>query len=158
MKNIMGFLIFVQISGISFTNAVAQGEAGKFGFGVSAQQPTVALTVALMGRYWMVCNIAFDVRFGFSTNDQNVFVIGGSLLKTLGGAEKVYSYFGGKLDIINEDKPGGDTTVSLGGILGAEYFVVSRFSVLGESQFLIEFNGGASVGTQTTLSVLFYLN
>jgi len=38
MKNIIGFLIFVQILGISFTNAEAKGRAGKFGFGVSAQQ------------------------------------------------------------------------------------------------------------------------
>ena len=154
MKNIIGFLIFVQILGISFTNAVAKGKAGKFGFGVSAQQPTMAL----MGRYWMARNLAVDARFGFESNARDIRVIGGSLLKTLGGAERVYSYFGGKLDIVNEGKGDkGDTTISVGGIFGAEYFVVSRFSFVGESQFLIGL-GDSSIRTHTTLSVLFYLN
>ncbi len=154
MKNIIGFLIFVQILGISFTNAVAKGRAGKYGFGVSAQQPTMAL----MGRYWLARNLAVDARFGFESNDRDIRVIGGSLLKTLGGAERVYYYFGGKIDIVNEDRGGnGDTTTSVGGIFGAEYFVVSRFSFVGESQLLIEL-GDSSIRTHTTLSVLFYLN
>lgn len=154
MKNIIGFLIFVQILGIFFTNAVAKGRAGKYGFGVSAQQPTMAL----MGRYWLARKLAVDARFGFESNDRDIRVIGGSLLKTLGGAERVYYYFGGKLDIVNEDQGGkGDTTTSVGGIFGAEYFVVSRFSFVGESQLLIEL-GDSSIRTHTTLSVVFYLN
>ena len=156
MKNIIGFLIFVQILGISFTNAVAKGRAGKYGFGVSAQQPTMAL----MGRFFLAGGLAVDGRFGFESNDRDIRVIGGSLLKTLGGAGKVYPYFGGKLDILNENKGGkngDDTTISLGGIFGAEYFVVSRFSFVGESQFLMEL-GDSSMRTQTTLSVVFYLN
>jgi len=113
-----------------------------------------------MGRFFLAGGLAVDGRFGFESNDRDIRVIGGSLLKTLGGAGKVYPYFGGKLDILNENKGGkngDDTTISLGGIFGAEYFVVSRFSFVGESQFLMEL-GDSSMRTQTTLSVVFYLN
>lgn len=137
-----------------FGETQAQGEPRKFGFGV-----TVDPGIILTGRYWIASDVAFDARFGLSTIGQDVFVVGGRLLKTFSSANKVYPYFGGGVHIINADRPfEDDTTVTLGAILGGEYFVVDRFSVVGESQLEIDFNGGTTVATQVALSVLFYLN
>ncbi len=149
------FVGVLTVMTFSFCDSHAQGRSGKFGFGISVQQPSLVLA----GRYWMATDFAFDGRFGFRTDGQDIIVVGGSLLKNFGGAEKVYPYFGGKVDIVNVDRPfGDDTTVTLGAILGAEYFVVNRFSFVGESLFEIDFDGGTSVGTEVTLTVLFYLN
>jgi hypothetical protein len=155
MRRIIIILVLASALTVLFNESHAQGKAGKFGFGVSVQQPSIVLA----GRYWMARDFAFDARFGFRTAGQDMFIVGGSLLKTFNGAEKVYPYFGGRIDIINVDRPfADDTTISLGAVLGGEYFVVDRFSFVGESQFGFDFDGGTSVGTQVTFSVLFYLN
>ncbi|MFQ5752169.1 MAG: hypothetical protein ACE5HI_09255 [bacterium] len=148
---IVGVLIFF------FTNSQAQGERGKFGFGVSDIAGTGQSNFVLTGRYWVQNEMAFDAGFGLHANSQDVFVLSGGLIKTISGGDKVYPYFGGKLDILFLDAPL-DDVVSLGGVFGAEYFVIKRFSILGESQFVIDIDGGTTVRTQATLSVLFYLN
>ncbi|MFQ5864899.1 MAG: hypothetical protein ACE5IW_06695 [bacterium] len=154
MKRITITIVLLCVLTLIFEESQARGAPGKLGFGVSVQ-PSIVLT----GRYWFASDFAVDARFGLRTNGQDILIIGGSLLKTFRSGNKVYPYFGGKIDITNIDNPfGDDTTVSLGAILGGEYFVIDRFSVMGESQLQVDFDGGTSVGTQVTLSVLFYLN
>lgn len=138
------------------SNAQAQGKAGKFGFGITDVAGTGQRSFILTGRYWMVDEVAIDAGFGFRSNGLDILVLEGGLLKTIGGGEKVYPYFGGKLTFDIIEDPIEDAIV-LSGTFGAEYFVVNRFSVIGESRFAIQFDGGTSVTTEALLSVLFYL-
>ncbi|HEX9655163.1 MAG TPA: hypothetical protein VGA99_15760 [bacterium] len=133
--------------------AHAQGEPNKFGFGISGFEDSL-----LRFRYWLQGNVAFDAGLGLDSRGDAVFIITGGLLKTMGGAEKVYPYFGGRVKITAQEAPAEDV-FSLAGLLGAEFFAVKRFSLSGESQLEINFDeSGTSIGTRATLTLLFYLN
>jgi hypothetical protein len=134
-------------------NAHAQGEPNKFGFGVSGFDSFV-----LRFRYWLQSGLAFDAGLGIDSGPNDVFLITGGLLKTIGGAERVYPYFGGRVTITAQEEPL-DDVISLAGVLGAEFFAVKRFSLSGESQ--LQINAGdnnVSIATRATLTLLFYMN
>lgn len=134
-------------------DAHALGEPNKFGFWISGFEDFV-----LRFRYWLQGNLAFDTGLGLQSRDGDVFVITGGLLKTIGGAEKVYPYFGGRVAITAQQEPA-DDILSLAGVLGAEFFAVKRFSLSGESALEINIDeSDTSIGTRATLTVLFYLN
>ncbi len=157
MKGIVSSLIFISIL-LSFSQSVhAQGEAGKFGFGVSDITGTGNQSTVLTGRYWMMSAVALNAGFGLKTDGRNALVLTGGFLKTILEGESVYPYIGGKVTITAQEAPLGDM-VSFAGSFGAEFFVVNRFSISGESQFVVEIDNETSVRTQATLSVLFYLN
>ena len=145
-------MIFVLIVNNQVQSQDKPSQPGKFGFGVS--DLTDSQNIVLTGRYWINSDLALDPGFGFIAGGQDVFVLSGGLLKSIGGGDRVYPYFGGKFTVIDGE---GDDMVSLAGVFGAEFFMTKRFSLLGESQMLINFNDD-SVRTQAVLSVLFYLN
>jgi hypothetical protein len=156
MKTIISILMVLSSLVWFSPQALAQGENGKFGFGVSAFDNLV-----LTGRYWLGNDIALDAGFGFTSEFTDVFVLAGGLIKTIGGAENVYPYLGGRLVIAAVEEAVGEDEISLAGIFGAEFFAVRRFSLIGESRLLINLNdtsGNTSVETRAALTLLFYLN
>ena len=83
-----------------------------------------------------VNDVIFDPGFGFISGGQDVFVLSGGLLKSIGGGDRVYPYFGGKLIFFNGNRQD-DDTVSLVPVFGAEVYLTNRFSLIGESQMVI---------------------
>ncbi len=155
MKTVMIILLVVSSLACFAPQGFAQGQSGKFGFGVSAFDNLV-----LTGRYWLGGDIALDAGFGFTSEFTDVFVLAGGLIKTIGGAENVYPYLGGRLVIAAVEAPS-DDEISLVGVFGAEFFAVRRFSLIGESRLVINLNdtnGNTSLETRAALTLLFYLN
>ena len=155
MKRTVAALILLIVLGCMFGTSYAQGEAGKFGMGIF-DITSGASDFALMGKYWVTNKIAVSPRFGLVLNGSDRILLGGSATMTLSSAGQVEFYFGGTGDILIL-APGDDSLI-LGGLLGAEYFVVPRFSVIGESKYSIAFGGDTTILTSATLSVLFYFN
>jgi len=149
-------VIFVLIVNNQVQSQDKSSQPGKFGFGVSDLTDSHSQNMVLTERYWINNDLAFDPGFGFISGGQDVFVLSGGLLKSIGGGDRVYPYFGGKLIFFNGNRQD-DDTVSLVPVFGAEFYLTKRFSLIGESQMVINFKDD-SVRTQAVLSVLFYLN
>jgi hypothetical protein len=156
MPGVIKIITFVFAIFLFAGASLGQGESGKFGFGVADLANVSSQNFLLTGRYWISNNLALEPGFGFQSNGQDVLALSVGLLKSIGGAERVYPYFGGKLAVFNGDINDG---VSITPVFGADFFFTRRFSLSGEAQLVISsFNDQTSVQTQAILSALFYLN
>ena len=141
MKKIKFFVILLVVLLLSMSNASAKDLLGRIGIGFNSQLSPYGIN-SISIKYWPGPTFCLQGMLGFQmTDDVDVFDLGGKMLFRIKSEQNMNVYAGGGLGIANTDPDQGDsdTSFSLSGVLGVEYF----------------FSGLPNLGFSTELGLMF---
>ncbi|MDY6967842.1 MAG: hypothetical protein SVR08_04190 [Spirochaetota bacterium] len=126
MKSFKVFSLLLSTIILIASSAYAKDLSGRLGFGFTSQfSPN--LVDAVSAKYWLNSNLCFQGIFGALLNSDatNEIDLGGKVLFKIKDEENMHLLVGGRMGIAYEDPDQGDsvTTVSLGGLIGIEFFL-----------------------------------
>jgi hypothetical protein len=139
--------------------ALSRGYGDGFGLGgvlVPPGDPAILGTTRLGETLGLEVGVGLDV-----VSDQDVtdtgFVVGVAMREYWNVEDQLQPFFGGRASLVYVDQDGrDDTLVGLSALVGGEYFLTRRVSLLGEVELGLYF-GSVEIRTGTRLAAFMYL-
>ncbi|MGA1864951.1 MAG: hypothetical protein ACMUHX_07810 [bacterium] len=141
MKKVKFIAILLIIIFVSASNVAAKDMLGLIGIGFNSQLGSRDVS-SISVKYWAGSRLCLQGMLGFQLTDEvDEFDIGGKGLYVIKAEENMNVYAGGGLGIANTDpdEEKSDTSFSISGVFGVEYF----------------FSGLPNLGFSTELGLMF---
>lgn len=166
------FTLMVAVGLLFHSTAEAQEGRGSFGFGIGVSSFSLADLEALLmpslyvpiqaGDQFVVEPFLGLVRMSEGDFSETLLRLGAGLLYLLDVSDDGRVYVGPRIGVIRSSVSNGfsasDTNLTLGGVVGGEYFLSSAFSLGGEGGLRwIDLNTGSVISSFTEFRVRWYM-